>query len=154
MLRLTVVLSFVLAGCAVHPVEVEARSDDSHQPVPVPGIPAAAADASAVLNGTVTLRPPGVLPSGAVVTVRVEDVSRADAPAMVVAEQTIRDTEAPVVFALPYDPRAVDVRHRYVVRATVRDAVGALLFTSTTATPVFTDGAPIDGAEVVVEAPR
>lgn len=140
------------SGCVPRAVETVVAADNARVPVPVPGVPAGTPAASAVLNGTVTVGTPMGLPPGSVVTVRIEDVSRADAPAAVVAEHAIRAAASfPVVFALAYTPQTIDVRHRYSVRATVRDAAGALLWTTTTATPVFTQGAPIDGVEVAVE---
>ena len=148
-MRLALLLVAALAaGCTPRTI----AADESSTPVSVPGVPASAAEATAVLNGTVTYRVRIALPPGAVVRVRLEDVSRADAPASVVSEQTIRPTtHVPIPFALAYSPGAIDVRHRYGVRAEIRDAAGTLLFTTTTFTPVFTNGAPIDGVEAVVE---
>lgn len=153
MRRILSALTLLLAaGCVPRPVDVTDLQRNTDQPVPVPGIPAATARATAVLNGTVRADGPFVLPEGAVVTVRVEDVSRADAPSTVVAEQQIRPgAQTPVVFGLAYTPAEIDVRRRYTVRATIRDAAGALLWTTTTHTPVFTQGGPVDGVEVVVE---
>ena len=80
------------------------------------------------------------------VRVRLEDVSRADAPARVVAEAVVREARlaAPVPFALRAP--AVDERARYVVRAHVDvdgdGAVGLGDYVSTQSTPVLTHGAP------------
>ncbi len=155
MLRLATLALVVASGCmplaAVSPVS----PNSSTEPVSVPGVPASGAVASAVLNGTVTYRERMALPEGAVVRVRIEDVSRADAPATVIAEEDIRPvTQVPVPFSLAYDPARIDVTHRYAVRAEIRDAAGQLLWTTTTNTPVFTQGGPIDGVEVVLSAVR
>ena len=148
MRRLLTLALLLSAGCA--PRAADVVDMDLGEPVSVPGVPMENTEAAAVLNGTVTGGT--TLPEGAVVTVRVEDVSLADAPSAVLAEQIIRPVrEFPIVFSLSYAPARVDVRRRYAVRATVRDAAGALLWTTTTTTPVFTQGAPIDGVEVPVE---
>ncbi|HEX8385326.1 MAG TPA: YbaY family lipoprotein [Rubricoccaceae bacterium] len=148
---LTLALALVATGCVPRPASSPISPNTSTEPVSVPGVPAEAADASAVLNGTVTYRERIALPPGAVVHVRVEDVSLAGAPSTVLSEETIRPTQqVPLPFALPYNPAAVDVRHRYAVRAEIRDADGRLLWTG--AAPAFTHGAPVDGVEVVVEA--
>ena len=155
-MRLSALILVLLAGCAARPaaVRLPVSPSTSSTPVSVPGVPAAAATATAVLNGTVTYRPRIALAPGSVVVVRVEDVSLADAPARVVAEQTIRPTgQVPVPFALSYDPATIDVRKRYAVRAEIRDADGRLTWTTTTHTPVFTQGGPVDGVEVVVQQP-
>ena len=152
---LPLAFAFLAAGCTPRLGGSPVSPNTSTVPVSVPGVPAAAAEASAVLNGTVTYVARIALPPGAVVRVRVEDVSLADAPARVVSEQTFEATrEVPIPFALAYNPATIDVRHRYAVRAEIRDAAGALLWATTTATPVFTQGGPIDGVEVVVEQVR
>ena len=127
-------LSLLLAtvGCA------------SVQPVPAGADPA--------LTGTVTYLQRIALPSDAVVTVRLLDVSLADAPSVTLAEQTIRPggRNVPIPYALSYDPSRVDARHRYVVRAEIRDGAGSLLWTTDTAIPVLTNGAPADEVEIRV----
>ncbi len=146
-MRLALLLLAALAsGCAPRTAPT---------PVSVPGVPAAAAEAPAVLNGTVTPQTPlGVaapaplgLPEGSVVTVRLENLLTHAR----VSEQTIRPTtESALPFAIPYSPRGIDPAGRYGVRAEIRDAAGVLLWASPAATAVFTNGAPLDGAEVVV----
>lgn len=107
----------------------------------------------AVLSGAVTYRERMPLRLDAVIKVRLEDVSLADAPAMILAEQEIpaRGLSVPVPFRLEYDPARIDERYRYAVRAEIRGAGNELLWTTTTSHPVLTRGAPRDGVEVVVE---
>jgi putative lipoprotein len=106
--------------------------------------------ATAEVTGTVVYRQRVALPPDAVVHVRLEDASRADAPATVIAQADVdRDgRQVPIPFRLPYDPARIDASHRYVLRATIR-AGERLLFTSTTAHDVVTRGAP-SHVEVVV----
>ncbi|WP_412060707.1 YbaY family lipoprotein [Rubrivirga sp. IMCC45206] len=106
----------------------------------------------AALTGTVTYRERIALAPDAVVTVRLLDVSLADAPSVTLAEQTIRaeGRNVPIPYALRYDPARIAARHRYVVRAEIRDGAGDLRWTTDTAIPVLTNGAPTDGVEIRV----
>ena len=82
-------------------------------------------------------------PPQAVLTVRLEDVSSADAPAVVLGEQVIElaGRQVPIPFEIRYDPARIDARHRYVVRASVH-ADGRRLFTSAQPPAVLTQGHP------------
>jgi len=106
----------------------------------------------ASVTGTVTYRQRIALPSDAVLTVSVEDVSRADAPAEVVGQQKIetRGRQVPFSFAVPYDPDKIEENHTYSLRATIKDAGGNLLFTSDTSVPVITRGNPTEDIEIIV----
>ena len=108
--------------------------------------------ADATLSGTVTYRARIALPPDAEVTARLLDVSLADAPSVTLAETTIGldGRQVPVPFSLTYDPGRIEPRRRYVVRAEIRDGEGALRWTTDTAVPVLTQGAPSDGVEVRV----
>jgi len=79
-------------------------------------------------------------------------VSKMDAPAEVISMQTIeaQDKQVPFRYILKYDPTKIDPSHRYAVRATIKDG-DKLLFTSTQAYPVITNGAPTRDVEIVVE---
>ncbi len=105
------------------------------------------------LTGVVTYRERVALPPGSVVRVTLQDVSRADAPADLIDSQTITTSgeNVPIPFELSYDPAHIDPRNRYVVRAEIRDGAGGLLWTSDTAYPVITEGAPGDPVEIVVK---
>ncbi len=144
----------LVAGCAARPAVVGSpvSPNGSSAPVSVPGVPASVALATAVLNGTVTYRQRVALRPGSTVVVRVEDLS--GVPARVVAEQTIRPTQqVPIPFAIAYTPSRIDPGHRYGVRAEVRDEDGVLTWATATPAPVFTQGGPVDGVEVVVVQP-
>ncbi len=112
----------------------------------------ASGTAGATLTGTVTYRERIALPPDARLTVRLLDVSRADAPSATLAQQTTEAAgrQVPLPFSLSYDPSRVDGRARYVVRAEIRDGRGGMLWTTDTAYPVLTNGAPTDGVEVRV----
>jgi len=101
------------------------------------------APSSPMITGTVTYLVRMALPPGAAIDVRLEDVSRADAPATIVAENIFASAgkQVPIPFQLPYSANDIQASHRYSVRAqiTVEDK---LLFTTTQAYPVITGGAP------------
>ncbi len=104
----------------------------------------------ATVTGTVTYRQRIALPPGAVVEVSLLDVSRADAPAVVLDKQEIKPTtQVPIPFTLNYDPAKIDERHSYAVQARIL-AEGKLMFVNTTRHAVITQGNPTK-LEVVVE---
>lgn len=112
----------------------------------------AGAQGQPAVTGTVIYLERIMLPPSAVVTVQLQDIARADAPATVLAEQKI-DTAGngpPYAYSLSYDPAQIVDSGRYSVRAEIRDG-GQLLFTSTTAYPVITGGNPTSDVEVLVE---
>jgi len=96
----------------------------------------------AAVSGTVFYRERMALPPGAALTVQLADVSKADAPADVIATETkILTTQVPVPFSLSYDPQAILQQHTYVVQARI-EVEGKLRFISTTSNPVITNGKP------------
>jgi putative lipoprotein len=93
-----------------------------------------------VVSGTVGYMPRIALLSGAEVWVELADVSRADAPAKVIAAQLIiaNGRQVPFEFALSYENASIDPRGRYTVSARIL-VDGALRWTSDTAYPVITN---------------
>ena len=132
-------LALVLAACA--PGDAPTPPDMGH--------------GMAVVNVTATYRERILLTPGHVLTVRVEDVSRADAPAAVLAEhREVLDGRAPPYQATLGFPRSqIDPRHTYAVRAEIRDPSGALRFTTDIRHAVLTQGAPA-GADIVMVGVR
>lgn len=95
---------------------------------------------SGKVTGSVTYRERIALPPDAVVQVALLDVSRVDAAATVISEQTIVPGQAvPIPFELPYDPQAIDSRLVYAVRATIKVGENSL-FVTDTHYPVLTRG--------------
>ncbi len=96
-----------------------------------------------VVSGTVTYRQRSALPPNAALTVRILDVSRADAAATVIAEQRTPTAgkQVPFSFDLAYDRTRIVERNRYAVRAEIHDGE-RLLFTTDTSYPVITQGNP------------
>jgi putative lipoprotein len=105
------------------------------------GAIAEAASAQSI-QGTATYRERMSLPRGAVFVAVLEDVSRADAPAAVIATTQIPSPGPPPIgFTIAYDGTSIVESRRYVVRARIL-VKDQLLFTSDTATPVITGGHP------------
>ena len=88
-----------------------------------------AAQASGQVHGTATYRERLALPPEAVFEATLEDVSRADALAVVMGQARIeRPGNPPFRFEITYDPARINPSHRYAVRA--RILVGGELFFS------------------------
>ena len=120
-----------------------------------PGTPPTMGHGMTIVNVTVTYRERILLPPGHVLTVDVEDVTRADAPALILSEhREALDGRAPPYRAtLSFPSSLIDQRHTYVVRAEIRDPAGALRFTTDTRHTVLTNGAPAS-AEIVLVGVR
>src|SRR5262245_41870425 len=83
-----------------------------------------------MVKGTATYRERMALPSGAVLEATIEDVSRADAPASVIATTRVTSPgNPPIAFTISYDKAKIVATGRYVVRARIL-VDGTLLFTS------------------------
>jgi len=132
MRRLAVALAAAVAACAT----------------PAPQPPAAMKS----LNGTLTYRQRIAVPPDTEATVRLVDVSRADAPATVIAETRFETDgrQVPFAFRLEYDPARIDPRMRYAVSGEL-SAGGRILFLNTTRHSVLTQGAPSDNVEILLE---
>jgi putative lipoprotein len=99
-----------------------------------------ATDAAAV-EGTAAYRERIALPAGAEFEAVLQDVSRADAPAMEIGRATIANApNPPIRFTIPFQAGRIDAAHAYAVRAVIR-VDGKLWFTSDRAYPVLTRGA-------------
>jgi putative lipoprotein len=104
------------------------------------------------LDGTLSYRLRIAIPPETEATVRLVDVSRADAPATVIAEHRFKTEgrQVPLPFRLEYDPARIDPRMSYAVSGELR-AGGRILFLNTTRHSVLTHGAPSDNVEILLE---
>jgi len=111
------------------------------------------AQARGVITGTVLYRERIALPADAQVEVRLEDVTRADAPADVIAEKTVAadGTQVPIPFELRYAPERIQPNHRYAVRASIRAPSGDLMFAATTQHAVLERGAADQDVAILVQ---
>ncbi|WP_117233308.1 YbaY family lipoprotein [Vibrio maerlii] len=123
-----VVASVFLAGCQTAPVEQPSKVEEQVK------------EEILSISGTMAYRERIALPADAVITVRLEDVSLADAPAKVISEQefTSDGDQVPLDFRLSYSNLDIKPNHRYSVRATIH-VNGKLRFTTDSSYPVITD---------------
>lgn len=97
----------------------------------------------AKIEGTVFYRERIALPPNTIVQVQLEDISRADAMATVMATVTLNSAKGPpYAFAIDYDPALIDSRMTYALRASIR-VEGKLMFTTMDYTDPFS-GNPVD----------
>jgi putative lipoprotein len=115
---------------------------------------AKAAGMNAQVTGTVTYRERIALPPTAELTVKLADVSRADAPDELIGQQVIRaeGRQVPFAFAIDYDAARIVPAHTYAVQVRIEDR-GRLLFISDQVHPVLTRGAPASVDVVVRRVP-
>jgi len=95
------------------------------------------------VTGTLTYRERIALPAAAKIVVKLVDVSRADAPAIVLGEQTIaaNGRQVPFAFSIPYDAAGIEANHVYAVQARI-EVDGALRFITDQSYPVITRDSP------------
>ena len=112
------------------------------------------AQAQAQVTGTVRYLQRIALPPNAVVEVTLQEVSRLDAAAVLLAEQKIPTTgqQVPIPFTLTYDASQIEPRYTYVVRAKIT-VDGQMRWTSTTAYRVITQNNPTT-VDILVELVR
>jgi putative lipoprotein len=107
-------------------------------------VPAGGGGASvAKVTATVSYRERIALPPTAVIKVQLVDVSRADAPAIVIGEQVTQAAgrQVPFSFEIPFDPARIDASYSYAVQARI-EVDGKLRFISDQHHAVITRGAP------------
>ena len=95
------------------------------------------------ITGTITYLARMALPPQTTIQVRLLDISRADAPAVVIAEEklTLGGKQVPLPFTLNFNPGKIDEKHTYSVSARV--TIGTeLKFLTDKAYPVLTNGNP------------
>jgi putative lipoprotein len=111
----------------------------------------ACSGSGAEVTGTVNKLDRSALPPNAVVTVELRDTSRADAPAVTLANDVIElgGDQLPVPYTLSYDENDIDDRNTYTVFVRI-EAEGRLQYITDTAYPVITRDAPTEDVEVFV----
>lgn len=134
---MSVIFSGVLFGC-----------QSSSQPI---------LETSAVqtITGSIAYRERIALLPGALVTIMLEDVSRADAPAEVIAKHRFETNskQIPLEFQLDYDSRKIQENHTYNVRARI-EVNGKLRFITDTITPVITDSNQTQHVDLMLKGVR
>jgi putative lipoprotein len=94
------------------------------------------------------------LPPNAVLSVSLQDISLADAPAKVINEQRgpVKG-QVPLAFNLSYDPLTIEPNHRYSVNARI-EVDGKLMFITTENHAVRLDGSDPQPLKVRVDPAR
>ena len=102
------------------------------------GVPA---ERTVAVTGSIAYRERIALPPTAQIEVRLDDVSRADAPATNMATQSFagEGKQVPFAFTLTVDRADIDPRHSYAVSARITDAGGKLMFITDTRNSVTFD---------------
>jgi len=92
-----------------------------------------------------------LLPDGTA-TVTLEDVSLADAPSVIIVEETIElgDQQVPVPFELAVDPDDLESDRSYSVRATITGPDDSLRWTTDTAYPYDPGSGSVDVGDLVL----
>ena len=100
--------------------------------------------ASSRVTGTVTYIERVALPPAAVVKIQLVDVSRADAPTVILVEQIIPTggEQVPFFFEIPFDPSKIKANHAYAVQARIEED-GRLRFINDQRYAVITCNAPM-----------
>jgi putative lipoprotein len=98
------------------------------------------APAGMAIEGVAAYRERIALPPGASFEATLEDVSRADAPALQIGQTVIHDPQSPIRFSIPFDPDDIAPERTYAVRARIL-VNGQLWFTSDSIHRVLTRGA-------------
>ncbi|WP_077044284.1 YbaY family lipoprotein [Pseudomonas sp. KK4] len=108
----------------------------------------------ASLDGEVFYLQRIALPPTAILSVSLQDISLADAPAKVIDEQRgpVKG-QVPLPFHLTYDPAQIEPNHRYSINARIEDH-GNLLFITTENHTVRLDGSDPQPLKVRVDAAR
>ena len=100
------------------------------------------ASLKAAITGNVMYLERIALPPNAVVQLELQDVSRADAPAIVLGQETIAAShQVPIPFRIEYDLSQIQESHTYVIRVRIT-VENQLRWTNTTTTRVLTGGNP------------
>lgn len=101
----------------------------------------------ATVTGTVSYRERVALPPDAIAEISLIDATAQDVAATVVAKTVVRaeGKQVPLPFTLRYDPHAIDKKHLYTLRATIKSG-DQLLWTTDIARAVITQGNPTDVA--------
>lgn len=119
----TVVLGMVLSGCGSTTSEMEWGKHSTE-----------------TISGTISYRQRMPLPPHAVVSIALEDVSRMDAPSIVLRKKIFsnKGKQVPLPFELTYDPSQINLKHQYALRARI-EIDGKLRFINDHRVEVITD---------------
>ena len=126
----------LIAGCGENEVTASIATHE------VVRTPLTAGSDTGVVTGLVTYSEPISLYPNVVVSVKLLDVSRLDAPSVTVSEQVFENAESlPLEFEIRYDKSDIDERATYSIQVSITQG-DVLLFANDTAYDVITYGQP------------
>jgi putative lipoprotein len=110
----------------------------------------------AAITGVIAHTHRMTLPVGYVVTIRIEDTTKADTPGKKIAEEVHKSQGEilPIPFAVVYDPSKINPDHTYSLHVEIGDDTGTLLYINETSIPVITHGNPTQNIKVIVVLPN
>lgn len=101
-----------------------------------------------IINGSLFYRERMMLPPDAMAIITLQEISRADAPAIILSSMAIGEANhTPLSFQIPYIKSDIIKGHRYSLRAYIMSQ-GELLFSTTSAYPVLRRGQATNPASV------
>lgn len=126
----------LIAGCGENEMTASTSTREAV------GSPLIAGSETGVVTGLVTYSEPISLDPNVVVSVKLLDVSRLDAPSVTVSEQVFENAESlPLEFEVRYDESDIDERATYSIQVSITQG-DVLLFANDTAYDVITYGQP------------
>lgn len=94
------------------------------------------------IQGSLFYRERMMLPPDTMAIITLEDISKADAPSLVLASMTLEQANySPLAFSLPYIKADIQAKNRYALRASIVSQ-GKLLFNTTQTYMVFAQNQP------------
>jgi len=103
------------------------------------------------VNGVIFLSDTATLPSSAVITIQLADVTQPGAPAKVITERVFNTggAQSPFSFSLPYIPQQISQSNRYIIQGNIRVA-GQILYRTEAPHTVNTSGTPSNNLQVTM----
>ncbi|WP_161569297.1 YbaY family lipoprotein [Candidatus Oscillochloris fontis] len=110
-----------------------------------------AAQSTTTLNGVIYLSGAESLPSSAIVTIQLADVTITNEPPVVITERIFSTSgaQSPFSFSLPYDPAQINGGRRYILQGNIRLA-GQVIYRTSVAYPVLTFSNPTSNLQMTM----
>ncbi|NTV64862.1 MAG: hypothetical protein HGA65_15230 [Oscillochloris sp.] len=109
----------------------------------------ALAQSTTTISGIIFLSGSDTLPSRAIVTIQLTDITSGLSAAPVITERVFSTSgaQSPFSFSLPYDATKIDASHRYSIQGNI-NVSGQTLYTTSVAYPVITFASPTANLQV------
>ncbi|MBX0326568.1 YbaY family lipoprotein [Oscillochloris sp. ZM17-4] len=112
---------------------------------------ATSAQSTSTVTGVIFLSDAGVLPSTAIVTIQLADVTEPGVVASVTTERIFSTggAQSPFSFTLPYNPEQINPARRYRIQGNIRVA-GQTLYSTAVPYSVITFGSPTSNLQITM----